>query len=144
MEETQLLHLVESLAQRVGDTRAGALARDGLAGLMALAICCGPAYSATRRLRRRTRPARWGGVRADVPLLLHGIAPEGFKATVTEVGERLGGHEAGVAIDPQLFGIERVPSVVVPGGVAGVVYTSSANRYKPRSTKTGDHPACHA
>ena len=37
------------------------------------------------------------------------------------VGPRLGGHDAGVAIDPRLFrlfGIERVPAlVVVPGGV---------------------------
>ena len=37
------------------------------------------------------------------------------------MGERLGGAQAGVAIDPRLFrlfGIERVPAVaVVPGGV---------------------------
>ena len=37
------------------------------------------------------------------------------------VGDRLGGHDAGVAIDPRLFrlfGVTRVPAVVaVPGGV---------------------------
>ena len=45
-----------------------------------------------------------------------------MRATVKAVGERLGGADAGVAIDPRLFrlfAIERVPAVVVvPGGVA--------------------------
>ena len=58
---------------------------------------------------------------AGPPLVLRGIGPEGFRATVKEIGDRLGGHEAGVAIDPRLFrlfGVERVPAVVVvPGGV---------------------------
>ena len=65
--------------------------------------------------------------RAGVPLVLRGVLPgeEGetgsLKHTVREVGKRLGGHAAGVAIDPRLFrlfGVERVPAVaVVPGGV---------------------------
>ena len=71
-------------------------------------------------------PASWAqwareAARTDVPLLLRGVAPDGFRATVTELGARLGGHAAGVAIDPRLFrlfGVERVPAVVVvPGGV---------------------------
>ena len=72
-------------------------------------------------------PASWAqwareAARTDVPLLLRGVAPNGFRATVTEIAHRLGGHAAGVAIDPRLFrlfGVERVPTVVVvPGGVA--------------------------
>ena len=59
--------------------------------------------------------------RAGPPLLLRGVADGGLRATVKAVGERLGGAEAGIAIDPRLFrlfGVERVPAVaVVPGGV---------------------------
>lgn len=68
--------------------------------------------------------------RAGVPLVLRGVLPEragegggtgSLKETVREVGKRLGGHAAGVAVDPRLFrlfGVERVPAVaVVPGGV---------------------------
>ena len=201
-----MLHLVERLGQR-----AGALARDGLAGLLVLAVCCGPTLAgeppspedqaralADEVLRRAGSPgpeglddwtksivgralerageaaaetagtsrtvggpaplpaerhaatvaaglvgranvgevlvflsltvprASWEqwvreAARTDVPLLLRGVGPNGFKATVTEIGGRLGGHAAGVAIDPRLFrlfGVERVPAVVVvPGGV---------------------------
>ncbi|MDE0050450.1 MAG: type-F conjugative transfer system pilin assembly protein TrbC [Rhodospirillales bacterium] len=56
----------------------------------------------------------------NAPLVLRGVGDGGLRATVEAVGERLGGAEAGVAIDPRLFrlfGIERVPAVVViPGG----------------------------
>ena len=56
-----------------------------------------------------------------VPLVLRGVSAEGMRATVKRIGERLGGAEAGVAIDPRLFrlfGVTRVPAVVVvPGGV---------------------------
>ena len=66
---------------------------------------------------------QWAAEAAGIgaPLVLRGVADEGLQATVREIGDRLGGHEAGVAIDPRLFrlfGIERVPAVaVVPGGV---------------------------
>ena len=57
-----------------------------------------------------------------VPLVLQGVGAGGLRETVKEIGERLGGAEAGVAIDPRLFrllGVTRVPAVVVvPGGVA--------------------------
>ena len=211
-----MLHLVESLGQRPGDTRAGALARDGLAAMLVLAVCCGTALAGDppspaedqagaladevlrqaggadeaglgewtrsiveRALDRvgeaaaesvRTREAagnddplaplpaerhaaavktglsdrggstaeilifmslsvpaaiwrQWArdAARMDAPLVLRGVASEGFRATVKAIGDRLGGHEAGVAIDPRLFrlfGVERVPAVVVaPGGV---------------------------
>ena len=60
--------------------------------------------------------------RTGTPLVLRGVGEGGLRATVKELGERLGGAEAGVAIDPRLFrlfGVERVPAVVVvPGGVA--------------------------
>ena len=56
-----------------------------------------------------------------VPLVLRGVGDGGLRATVKQIGARLGGAEAGVAIDPRLFrlfGVTRVPAVVVaPGGV---------------------------
>ena len=56
-----------------------------------------------------------------VPLVLRGVSEDGMRATVKRIGARLGDAEAGVAIDPRLFGlfdVERVPVVVVvPGGV---------------------------
>ena len=56
-----------------------------------------------------------------VPLVLRGVSEDGLPATARETGDRLGGAEAGVAIDPRLFrlfGVTRVPAVVVvPGGV---------------------------
>ena len=59
--------------------------------------------------------------RAGEPLVLRGVSEDGMRATVRRIGERLGGAEAGIAIDPRLFrlfGVERVPAViVVPGGV---------------------------
>ena len=59
--------------------------------------------------------------RTGAPLVLRGVGEGGLPATAKRIGERLGGAEAGVAIDPRLFrlfGIERVPAVVVvPGGV---------------------------
>ena len=59
--------------------------------------------------------------RAGVPLVVRGPSPEGLRATIEEIGDRLGGEEAGVAIDPRLFrlfDIDRVPAVVVlPLGV---------------------------
>ena len=55
------------------------------------------------------------------PWVLRGVGEGGLPDTAKRVGERLGGAETGVAIDPRLFrlfGIERVPAVVVvPGGV---------------------------
>ena len=67
--------------------------------------------------------AQWAAeaARAGAPVVLRGVSPAGLRATVAEVGRRLGGHPAGVAVDPRLFrlfGVERVPAVVaVPGGV---------------------------
>ncbi len=59
--------------------------------------------------------------RTGAPLVLRGVGEGGLPATAKRIGARLGGAEAGVAIDPRLFrlfGIERVPAVVVaPGGV---------------------------
>ena len=58
---------------------------------------------------------------AGPPLVLRGGGFGGLRETAKRIGARLGGHEVGVAIDPRLFrlfGIERVPAVVVvPGGV---------------------------
>ena len=54
-------------------------------------------------------------------LVLRGVGEGGLPGTAKRIGDRLGGAEAGVAIDPRLFrlfGIDRVPAVaVVPGGV---------------------------
>ena len=59
--------------------------------------------------------------RTGAPLVLRGVGEGGLPETAKRIGERLGGAEAGVAIDPRLFrlfGVTRVPAVVVvPGGV---------------------------
>jgi len=59
--------------------------------------------------------------RSGAPLVLRGVGVGGLPETAKRIGERLGGAEAGVAIDPRLFrlfGVTRVPAVaVVPGGV---------------------------
>ena len=59
--------------------------------------------------------------RTGAPLVLRGVGEGGLPATAKRIGARLGGAEAGVAIDPRLFrlfGVTRVPAVVVvPGGV---------------------------
>ncbi len=59
--------------------------------------------------------------RIGAPLVMRGVAGSSLRATVKRIGERLGGHDAGVAVDPRLFrlfGVTRVPAVVVvPGGV---------------------------
>ena len=69
-----------------------------------------------------------------VPLVLRGVSEDGLPATAKEIGARLGGAEAGVAIDPRLFrlfGVTRVPAVVlVPGGVPAC-----------RSRSCGEDPA---
>ncbi|MDE0384979.1 MAG: type-F conjugative transfer system pilin assembly protein TrbC [Defluviicoccus sp.] len=58
---------------------------------------------------------------AGPPLVLRGVGNGGLAETAKHIGARLDGFEAAVAIDPRLFrlfGIERVPAVVVvPGGV---------------------------
>ena len=59
--------------------------------------------------------------RTGAPLVLRGVGVGGLRETAKRIGARLGSHAAGIAIDPRLFrlfGIERVPAVVVvPGGV---------------------------
>ena len=59
--------------------------------------------------------------RIGAPLVLRGAGVGGMRTTVKRIGERIGAHKVGVAIDPRLFRlfrIERVPAVVVaPGGV---------------------------
>ena len=59
--------------------------------------------------------------RSGAPLVMRGIGPGGLLGTAAELRNRLDGHSAAVAIDPRLFrlfGIGRVPAVVVaPGGV---------------------------
>lgn len=58
--------------------------------------------------------------RIGAPLVLRGLGPGGFQATVKRIGPYLG-REGGAAIDPRLFrlfSVNAVPAVaVVPGGV---------------------------
>ena len=59
--------------------------------------------------------------RSGAALVLRGVGNDGLRETAAQIRIRLDGHEASIAIDPRLFrlfGIERVPAVVVaPGGV---------------------------
>ena len=85
-------------------------------------------------------PASWTqwareAARTGAPLVLRGVVAGGFRAAVGEIGDRLGGIEAGVAIDPRLFrlfGIDRVPAVaVVPGGVPACASRGCADDAPP-------------
>ena len=108
----------ETAAPLPAERHAGQTA-DGLAGrvntpeILLFTSLSVPATS----WRQRARDAAWIGA----PLVMRGVAEGGLRATVKRIGERLGGHDAGVAIDPRLFRlfrIDRVPAVVVvPGGV---------------------------
>ncbi len=91
----------------------GAAGRAGAAEIMIFTSLSVPAAS----WRQWAREAAGIGV----PLVLRGVSEDGLPATAREIGARLSGAEAGVAIDPRLFrlfGVTRVPAVVVvPGGV---------------------------
>ena len=67
------------------------------------------------------RAAARDAARIGAPLVLRGVAGGSLPATARQITTRLGGADVGVAIDPRLFrlfGIARVPAVVVvPGGV---------------------------
>ncbi len=100
----------ERHAARTADGLAG---RGGTAEVLLFTSLSVPAAS----WRQWARDA----ARTGTPLVLRGVGQGGLRATVKAVGDRLGGHDAGVAIDPRLFrlfGVTRVPAVVVvPGGV---------------------------
>ena len=67
------------------------------------------------------RAAARDAARIGAPLVLRGVAAGSLPATSRRIRTRLGDAKVGVAIDPRLFrlfGIARVPAVVVvPGGV---------------------------
>ena len=100
----------ERHAARIAGSAAG---RSGTADVLIFTSLSVPAAS----WRQWARDAAALGF----PLVLRGVSREGLRETAKRIGARLGSHETGVAIDPRLFrlfGIERVPSVVVvPGGV---------------------------
>ena len=66
------------------------------------------------------RAAARDAARIGAPLVLRGVASGSLPATARRIRTRLGDAKVGVAIDPRLFrlfGIARVPAVVVvPGG----------------------------
>ena len=108
----------DSTAPLPAERHAGSLAgnaagRTGTAEILIFTSLSVPAAS----WRQWARDAASSGA----PLVLRGVGEGGLPGTAKRIGERLGGAEAGVAIDPRLFrlfGIERVPAVVVvPGGV---------------------------
>ena len=67
------------------------------------------------------RAAARDAARIGAPLILRGVTVGSLPVTARRITARLGDAKAGVAIDPRLFrlfGIARVPAVVVvPGGV---------------------------
>ena len=91
----------------------GRIARNGAAEILIFTSLSVPAASWRQWVHDATR--------TGAPLVLRGIGAGGLPETAKRIGARLGSHAAGVAIDPRLFrlfGIERVPAVVVvPGGV---------------------------
>ena len=97
----------------------GAAGRTGTAEILIFTSLSVPAPSWRQWARDAARLG--ASERAGPPLVLRGVGEGGLPETAKRIGERLGGAEAGVAIDPRLFrlfGIERVPAVVVvPGGV---------------------------
>ena len=99
--------------RHAGSLAANAAARGGTAEILIFTSLSVPAVS----WRQWAREAALSGA----PLVLRGVGAGGLPETARRIGDRLGGAEAGVAIDPRLFrlfGIERVPAVaVVPGGV---------------------------
>ena len=101
--------------RHAGRTARGLAARGSGAGVIVFMSLSVPAAS--------WRQWAHDAARIGAPLVLRGVARGSLRATVHAIGERLGGHEAGVAIDPRLFrlfGVERVPAVaVVPGGGPG-------------------------
>jgi len=101
-------------AERHAGSLAGSAAgRTGTAEILIFTSLSVPAAS----WRQWARDA----ARTGTPLVLRGVGAGGLPETAKRIGARLGGAEAGVAIDPRLFrlfGIDRVPAVaVVPGGV---------------------------
>ncbi len=99
----------------------GMIARNGAAEILIFTSLSVPAAS--------WRQWAHDAARTGAPLVLRGVGAGpgsvsgagGLPETARRIGARLGSHAAGVAIDPRLFrlfGIERVPAVVVvPGGV---------------------------
>ena len=70
-------------------------------------------------------------------LLLRGVGKGGLRETAKRIGARLGGHDAGVAIDPRLFrlfGVVRVPAVVVVPAACRPARAGGARSTPPRST----------
>ena len=99
--------------RHAGSLAGNAAGRGGTAEILIFASLSVPAAS----WRQWAHEAAMSGV----PLVLRGVGAGGLPETAKRIGDRLGGAEAGVAIDPRLFrlfAIERVPAVVVvPGGV---------------------------
>ena len=99
--------------RHAGSLAGNAAGRGGSAEILVFTSLSVPAAS----WRQWAREA----ARSGAPLVLRGVGEGGVPETAKRIGDRLGGAEAGVAIDPRLFrlfGIERVPAVaVVPGGV---------------------------
>ena len=91
----------------------GAAARRGAAEVLIFTSLSVPAAS----WRQWSREAAATGV----PLVMRGVGAGGLPETAKQIRARLGGYDAGIAIDPRLFrlfDIVRVPAVVVvPGGV---------------------------
>ena len=91
----------------------GTTARNGAAEILVFTSLSVPAAS--------WRQWADDAARAGAPLVLRGVGVGGLRQTAGTIRARLGGHEPGIAIDPRLFrlfGIDRVPAVVVvPGGV---------------------------
>ncbi|MCY4501196.1 MAG: type-F conjugative transfer system pilin assembly protein TrbC [Alphaproteobacteria bacterium] len=99
--------------RHAGSLAGNAAGRGGTAEILIFTSLSVPAAS----WRQWARDA----ARSGAPLVLRGVVEGGLPETAKRIGDRLGGAQAGIAIDPRLFrlfGVVRVPTVVVvPGGV---------------------------
>ena len=102
-----------SAERHAGSLAGNAAGRGGTAEILIFTSLSVPAAS----WRQWARDA----ARSGAPLVLRGVVEGGLPETAKRIGDRLGGAQAGIAIDPRLFrlfGVVRVPTVVVvPGGV---------------------------
>ena len=137
--------VIERALQRAGTAAGGTAAPpEGVPTLPRELSVAAPEHATTAEVLLFTslavpapswRDAARDAARIGVPLVLRGVAEGSLPDTARRIIGRLGGAKAGIAIDPRLFrlfGIARVPAVVVvPGGVPPCRHRGCADHDPP-------------